>query len=334
MSNTRNKDVIIIKLPINVNWAAALGVGIVTGIGFHPIDLAFYRRSIEKIKDRHNLFTPKYWVGPTTGLRNTLYQRIISNGIYFAFQGELNSRLLPIMKDEWQYSDKVSTIGIGLLAGAATGFFSNASYAVKFYTFTHKPKGKPLENALRMWKQGGPRPFRNGIYPGVTRDATFGLLYEFTNLILDEHFVKKIQNQIPEENKKAKDFIYFSSRFFSASLATAASSPWNYARNMQFKTPPHKKAPLVFDIWCAAWAESKKTLKASSKKAHLNQTVVKPSFFPMTRSLATKFNVGLGTVRCAAGFAIQQLLFKKFSKLLHGLDDEADDHASKRKNRI
>lgn len=334
MSDTRNKDVITIKLPINVNWAAALAVGVATGIGFHPIDLAFYRRSIEKIKDRQSLFTPKYWAEPTTGLRNTVYQRIISNGIYFALQGELNSRLLPIMKNEWHYSDKVSAIGIGLLAGAATGFFSNASYAVKFYTFTHKPKGKPLENALRMWKQGGPRPFLNGIYPGVMRDATFGLFYEFTNLILDKHFVIKIQNQIPDENKKTKDFIYFSSRFFSASLATAASSPWNYARNMQFKTSPQKKAPLVLDIWCAAWTESKKTLKASSKKTHLNQTMIKPSYFPRVMFFATIFNVGLGTLRNSAGFAIQQLLFKKFSSLLHGLDEQVEDHTSNHKNKM
>lgn len=328
MLDRQKKDTIKITIPVNINFIGGLATGITLGVGFHPVDRALYLRGTDKLKDRQHLFAPKYWTQPMTGLRNTLYQRILSNGIYFTLQGELNTHLYPIIKNEWGWGDKQSKIGVGLIAGGVTGFVSNASYAVKFYTISHRPKGKPLENALVMWRQGGYRPFVNGIYAGVGRDGTFGILYEFSNLVLDEHIVKKLQNKVPEENTKTRDTIYLLSRFFSAGIATAASSPLNYARNMQFKTKPKQKQPHIFDIWCDAWRESSKFLNGSGKNAQLNQLSERRPIFPRLNFFRHKFMIGPGTIRAAAGMAIGQLLFDKATGRMRDFDEAAKQEKS------
>lgn len=330
MSDTRKKDLVKVTIPVNVNLASGLIVGMFTGIGFHPLDRALYLRGTDKLKDRKHLFAPKYWQNPLSGLRTTIYQRILSGGIYFAMQGELNNHLYPMMKNEWQWGEILSKASVGFMSGSAAGFFSNANYAVKFFTITRKPDGRPLENAIEMWKQGGYKPFVNGIYAGVSRDASFGVFYEVLNLILDKHLVKKLQNKIPDENTKSKDTVYLLSRFFSAGVATIASSPLNYARNMQFKTPPHKQQPLIFDLWCDAWRESSKALKTSAKKnqsGEKTQPSKKLSVLFRLNFFRSKFMIGAGTTRAAGGIAASQLLSNKASEFIRGLDEEATQSA-------
>lgn len=192
MSNPRNESTINISFPLNVNIAAGFIVGLAASIGFHPIDRAFYLRNVDKFKNRQHLFSSKYWLNPWQGLRNTFYQRILSNGVYFTLQGEFKTHLFPKLTNEWQLSESLATFIVGLSTGTATGFFSNASYAVKFYTIS-RGKGKPLENAILMWNAGGYKPFTNGIYAGVSRDAIFGCFYELSNLLLNNYIVKPLK---------------------------------------------------------------------------------------------------------------------------------------------
>lgn len=321
MVEKKKKNVIIMPMTVNVNFAAGLSVGFISGVGFHPLDRALYLRGTEKLKERQHLFAPKYWSNPMSGLRNTIYQRIFSNGIYFTMQGELNTRLYPVMKNEWQVSDNLSKPCIGLIAGAVTGFFSNASYAVKFYTFTYKPNGRPLENAMEMWRRGGYKPFFKGIYAGVARDAIFGVFYETTNFLLDNYCVKELQNKIPQEYNKTKDALYFSTRFFSATLATIMSSPLNYARNIQFKTAPHKPQPLILDIWSDVWRESNKALKKAEIASHTNRNRNTIFSCPRLKFFQNKFMIGAGTARAGLGMALGQLLFNNMSNSVQKLDD-------------
>lgn len=304
VKNTGNT--IRISFPVNINFFAGMVSGLATSIGFHPIDRALYLRSIDKVKE--HFLSPKYWSKCSSGLRSSIYQRVVSNSAYFTMQAELNGKLKPWMLNEG-YGIHSTQMAVGLCAGMVTGFFSNALYAVKYFTINHSPNGSPLQNVGKMWKRGGLRPFFNGIYPGITRDAIFGVFYETCNLLQDEYLLKAADSRVAEPNQSVRDANYLASRFFSATLATALSSPFNYARNVQFKTSPVKKQRLVADILCDAWKESNKAVKGSQ------------TWLPRTKFFMQKFSIG-GSVRAGAGMAVGQTLFNTLVPVIRRLDEE------------
>jgi hypothetical protein len=113
--NKSKKELITVSFQLNVNLISALGVGMTTGILFHPADRALYLRGLDPLKNRQSLLSPYYWSHPFSGLRNTFYQRILSNGTYFYMQGELNTHLYPLLKNEWQWSGALTSFTIGAL---------------------------------------------------------------------------------------------------------------------------------------------------------------------------------------------------------------------------
>jgi hypothetical protein len=317
MPEPTDKVVINVSIHINVNFVAGLIVGIINSIAFHPLDKAFYLRSIDPIETREHLCALKYWEEPLAGLRTTFYQRIFSSSIYFMMQGELGTKLKPVMQNQWRFKEYTSQMAIGLLSGFVTGFFSNASYAVKYYTINYKPKGKPLENSIEMWRQGGLKPFFNGIYPGASRDMLFGVFYESTNYLLDQYLIKPMNEATPEASTTTKEAVYFGSRFFSATIATTISSPLNYARNIQFKTSPQQKQPSVYSILRDVWRES-------------NQAIInKPGFFSRALHLQDKLMLGVGTARAGLGMALGQLMFNHTKTIVRRFDNNTREEPSK-----
>jgi hypothetical protein len=313
-SGRKQRDTIHVRVPINVNLSSGLLTGIFISVFFHPVDRAFYLRNTDK-KPQY-LFAPKYWKTPFSGLRNTVYQRILSNSVYFTMQGELNSRLQPWMQQN-QYSSFSTRMAIGSLAGSMTGFFSNGSYAVKYYSFRHGPRKKPLENAIRMWQKGGGQPFFKGIVPGVMRDSIFGVTYELLNLVGDTYLLNNLDKS--SEDGGVKRFAFFGARFFSAAVATTLSSPFNYVRNIQFNSPPEKGQPHCLDVLCNVWQESNKYVKECPDK----KLLARMGFFK------EKFMVGPGTIRAAAGMGLGQALVNYLRPAIQNLDIDADNTPKK-----
>ena len=296
MNPRGNKDEKFAKLNFNLmlnsNFIGGLFAGMFNGIVFHPVDKAIYLHTVDQPDDKKPLFSKKYWVKPFDGLRTTFYQRMFSQGIYFTLQGELNNRLYPVLKNQYGVSDKSSKFIIGSSAGAITGFFSNGIYAVKYYTFKKKG-GAPLKNAIEMFSKGGIKPFFKGINAGISRDMTFGACYEVLNAYSDEY----VLNKIPKENKKSQESLYALFRFISAAIATTMNSPFNYARNMQFASPPHQVQPGIMELLAAIWAGSKK--------------IPEKGLLPRLSFFQNRFVIGFGTARAALGMVTGQEVFNR-----------------------
>jgi hypothetical protein len=90
------------------------------------------------------------------------------------------------------------------------------------------------------------------------------------------------------------------SQFTAAAIATTASSPINYWRNMQFDTKVGSKP--VGLIMCMS------ELKCSIVDA--------PTTLDRVRQIGMKLRVGWGTIRVATGMAVGQQLYDYFSRKL------------------
>jgi hypothetical protein len=300
-------ELVHVSVPVNVNFAGGLLTGFFISICFHPLDRALYLKNTDKTF--HPLFAPKYWKKPFSGLRTTVYQRMLSASLYFTMQGELNSQLKPAMQEN-QYPLFFIQLTIGVLTGITTGLFSNANHAVKYYSYKHGKGKKPLENAIKMWQKGGISPFFKGVTASVMRDSIFGINYELINYATDTYLLNELNKKI--EDEKLQGSAFFISRFLSATTATACSSPFNYIRSMQFNSKLDKKQPHSFDILCDAWKESNKYIKEHPEK-----------FFARMNFFQSRFMIGSGTARSGLGMASGQLLMNTLKPAIQNLDGEA-----------
>jgi hypothetical protein len=313
MSQTRTtnspvNNVVHIIIPVNVNLGGSLIVGTTLGISLHPIDRAMFLKSIDPHKHSKSIFSSQYWINPMNGLRNTFYQRILSNGTYFFLQGEMKSLFLPYLK-EHHWGNQSANFIVGSGAGALTGMIANASYAVKFYTF-QKNSGGPIENAIEMFRHGGAHPFFKGKYAGIFRDMKFGATYELLNSCFDQYALPHVATY----DSSIQNSTYFMTRFLSAAAGTTLSAPANYVRNMQFKSHPKHRQPHAFDILSEAWIRSTQGLNKENPTAGKIPTMARLNFF------RKEFMIGTGTIRSATGMALGQMLFSRTVEFLRSQD--------------
>lgn len=358
---TRKKpsnDHVKITFQVNTNIIGGFFAGIFNAVALHGFDRALYLRSTDS-KPKH-FFAPHYWSAPFNGLSQTIIQRIFSQGCYFAVRGELDAHFAPYLKGTWQCSEFFTRLSIGTMTGMCTGVLSNANNTVKAYTFNKSRKRKcPTDNyhntfgynAAEMWRHGGVKPFCKGIGPSIGRDMQYGAVNEGLNHLLDRIFVRQLLVQLAEEDKeKQKQAVFFASRLFSASIATASASLWNYARNQQVSTHPKQRQPHTFDILCNLWRESNKVKEATKtdkkrlKHIPSNPTVTveqqsasqmdfnkqestqskafrKSAWFPRIRFFQQRLQIGLGTIRSGAGMALGEIIFSAAKAHLEQLDE-------------
>lgn len=300
------KNVIHLKIPLNVNSVSGLASGFLISIFLHPFDRAFYLKSIDLFPKK--LFSPEYWGQDCfSGLRTTIYQRIVTNSVYYTAQGELHSRLKPWMLQH-HYSAFSTHLSIGLLAGMANSVFSNWIYTIKYYSFTQDPAKKPLENAKEMWRKGGFYPFTKGWIPSGCRDMLFGVTYEVCNWAQDTAYLNNLNQSI--ESEPLRRFTFFASRSLSAAPAILASTVPNFIRNRQCASAPDQPQPSAAKILNEIWQQSNQHVKTCPSYKMLARTLF---FFRL-------FMVGAGTARAALQIGLTQTLVEHLKEILRYLD--------------
>ena len=115
-----------------------------------------------------------------------------------------------------------------------------------------------------MWQRGGLRPFTNGILATISRDMVFGGLYAVLKVIAvtEAHETCCISAHAPapcfplqlvfEHPMFGHDKVHnrFLGQVFAASMATIASSPWNYARNIKVQGCPRGRCAACWTLHC------------------------------------------------------------------------------------
>jgi hypothetical protein len=128
-----------------------------------------------------------------------------------------------------------------------------------------------------MFKRGGVRVFVVGTGATVNRDLVFGGVYA----LMRHELLTSAKNDGDRKNNKKKTPPGFLVNLISACIATVASSPWNYVRNVHYATEkgqsPLPSWAIVRGLWDDAMREG--------------------SLFERVRFLQTRLRIGWGTVR-------------------------------------
>ena len=196
-----------------------------------------------------------------------------------------------------------------MVAGSIGGILTNSISAIKYHTWG-QGKASFRSSTREMWALGGFKPFLKGTTATVTRDMVFGSTYEMLRSFMKTTAKKSGNNN--DTNPYYLEFIYNAS---AAGIATIASSPFNYVRNMQYATPPNLNPSSMYDTLVKVWNESK-----NPQKPFLSRL----GFFQQ------QFRIGWGTARVAVGMAVGQKLFDWTQEYLHHLSSPTIENKLKK----
>lgn len=116
----------------------------------------------------------------------------------------------------------------------------------------------------------------------------------------------------------------------AALVATVASSPWNYARNMKYGTPAHQQPPSTLRVSrhhhvlpCTVNASPTRVathpnphLRPQSLQHLMHSACKRPTLGQQLKYLQERLRIGWGSARVAVGMALGQYAFEKCQQLL------------------
>lgn len=256
--------------------------GAIYSLVFNPWDRAVYL----SMKHKRSFLKKDNFVKPYHGAIQAMTHRMFFGSTYYLMQGQLRSTLVPYLQQELELNWPSVHIITGFAAGAVNGFITNAPSLIKAHTWGNN-KGTFRSSIIEMYQAGGVAAFSRGLFTNVMTDSIRGSSYE-----LFRHLLRKKAEEFQENGQS--NYINFSCDAMAAFIGTVVASPLNYARIQKYAAAPHLKPPSVSESLKSVWSES----KASSY--NMSQRV---GFFQ------SRFCIGVGTLRAAAGMAVGQLIF-------------------------
>lgn len=280
MPNNLESQKLSIAQKFNIDVASGLFSGVFCAGLFNPWDRALYL----SVKDHRPFLSKENFRNPYQGFSQAIVQRAFLGGIYYIAQGQLRSHLHPYLRYDLHMNEYVTQFCIGTCAGSTSGALTNSISAIK-YQMWGKENVSFITTVRDMWLHRGIKPFINGTRATVARDMLFGSTYEVLRTVFRE--------QLSVSHGKKSHFDFFCNSA-AAGIATIASGPLNYVRNIQYGTQPNQKPPTIREALKNVWDES---------KSHTHQSLGRARFFQQ------QFRVGWGTARVTVGMAVGQQVF-------------------------
>lgn len=267
--------------------------GMLTGVSiaaiFHPWDRGLFLCMTNNrpflYNRKNNRFITENFTQPYQSFTQTVASRTISQCVYFVAQSQMNALIFPYLRHNCHLYEWQAQLGVGVAVGCTTGVITNSLYAIRSQTWNN-PGSTFSSSVCKMWSEGGIKPFMKGITATVSRDATFGMVYE----------VLRHWGTDEEKKKNASQFVHNAA---AAGIATIFSGPLNYVRNLQYATPPDKIPPKIGEALLALWQESK------SRESVIGRIGIFPE----------RFKIGAGTARVMVGMASGQYIYDSLSTL-------------------
>jgi hypothetical protein len=208
-------------------FASGTASGLACCFLFNPWDKALYL----SVKTKTAFLHRSNWQAPFQGVTQALAHRTISGGLYFPLNDMLREPYAKLLKPKSDVDRLIVHTLAGNTAGAIQGLLLNPLTAVKFQCWGDESSNW-WQTAKRMVRKGGVVPFLNGMAPTVARDSVFGGVFAGMKFGLNMLIV---DNTSPGDQQPIVSFMV---SLAAASCACVASSPLNYARNMQYATQP------------------------------------------------------------------------------------------------
>lgn len=273
-------------MPTTSEVVVGISTGLIQTFLFNPIDRALYLH----IKDNTNFLAKTNWVNPYHGVFNALGNRVIQYGFYY----NIVDWYLQLLKREYpKLGSAPSRIITGVATGVTTAVLLNPISCVKYHAW-----GTDLDLrvvARDMYKEAGMRSFARGLGTTAMRDSVFSVLYLLG---------KRYSDALSTDNK-----MRFVTNSLVSCVATIATAPINYVRNMKYARGYKKSNPSARRIY-------DELLHAQPVYSKQLLDVV-PIFQYYTHRLA----IGWGTLRVGVGIACGQYIFDSLMASMGGAID-------------
>ena len=262
--------------------SSAYFCGLLAGVAqagvFNPYDRALYL----SVKENRSFLSWQNWKAPYNGFFQSIGGRALSSGLYFPLEHYFLHFIRPHERDmpgrtmtSASYSHEHFIAGIA--AGAANAIVLNPFSVIKYKTWSREISRGMWTEASRMLHKAGLRPFGNGLLPTLYRDVVFGGCYTYLRF--------RIQNSGQVEQWQAN--------ILAAAMATIASGPFNYVRNIQYGTKSRDRALSTWFILKELWWEA---AQQDTLSRRLN-------------FLSTRLRIGWGTCRVALGMSLGHTVY-------------------------
>jgi hypothetical protein len=235
--------------------------GLTSGLTQTFIFNMYDRALFHSIANHRPFLDPQNWKGSAfVGVSPSFLQRAFSAGLYFP------------LEDIFRTAVSTNYAVAGVLVGLVGGLFTTPFNCVKYSMWSTKSSNPPsmLEVTTQLVKEGGVQRLMRGAAPTLYRDMTFGITYSFLRHQGDNGFGINVS---------------------AAFLATAISSPFNYARMKVYS--PEAGPKRTADI-----------LRALVKET-MAQERGKFSY------LFNRFNVGWGALRVSLGMGVGSQIYNR-----------------------
>jgi hypothetical protein len=248
--------------------------GIINVTIFNPFDRALNLAT----KNHTSIFLPEYWKPYVMyqGMHHGIIQRTISYGLWYPIV-----EIVKIRFDKIKYKNNYidTQVLASMCASGLIGLLTSPVSATKQQYWNNDQKQEMFKFIKEMYKKGGFYAFVRGTTVTIKRDMLFGLIFGYLSFT---------------HNKEKK--IWIDAPF--ATLATVASSPFNYIRVMKYKTEcnVHISSLLIL----------KDLIKIVKKECKLS--LPKQIIYTFHH----KFNVGWGSMRVGCGMALSRQLYEYF----------------------
>jgi len=262
----------------NVRSKIQAGVlsGVVQAGAFHPWDRALYLAQTHSRSFLH----PLNWITPLQGMAQTLLLRVLSSSSFFM----LEESLTPLAAEklgEGRWAHFVA----GNLAGGITAAALNPIQAARYKSFSLRamdPKAPAdfISTCRGMAQAGGAQPFFRGIGPTLGRDLVFGGIFT----LLRKDFAARM---VPACKAEEETAVRFACDVVAAAVATTASAPFNYARNLMYAAPAGAAASTFTVLQDLA-----------------TQTAAQGSTLASLQFLQQRLKIGPATLRVALSMAL------------------------------
>lgn len=241
-----------------------LAAGLLVTAVLNPWDRALYL----SIANGRPFFHKDNWRRPYQGMFQTLFQRACSSGLYFPLE-DYFTRVLG------------SSLLGGQAAGISSGVLLNPLALVKYHSWGSEESRSFLWQARRLLNAAGPLVFLRGALTTAARDAVFGSVFS----------LRRCELFSAERSSLPQSVVAMG----CSALAAAASSPFNYVRNMAYREPP--SAPLESRGEKVAFLRrvSRELAKEVAQQASAAQKFT---------LLWRRMGIGWGTLRVACGMAL------------------------------
>jgi hypothetical protein len=312
---------------------AGFGGGFLQAGIFNPWDRALYLsiKNQQPFLSKENFAKP--WAGVSQTIFQRALSSGMYFPLEEIFADKLiNSGQLGTNSNEISQNRRWIALGAGLLAGTTNGIIMNPIAAIKYNFWgknvTHVNRSF-MDACKEMYKRGGIRIYFVGVTATVGRDLVFGGIYgllrhEMTSIVntikikrqqmqmqmqKQSHKISSsdqeelLQRDIEREYNNTNTNKYdsrevlqkpsFAVNLIAATVATVASSPWNYVRNIHYATRMGHKPESAWSIMSNLWALAMKEKTILGRVIHLQ----------------TQLRVGWGTARVGCGMAFTNQVY-------------------------